>query len=139
MAEVTVVPRLGAPEAMRARYSPADLSLDTDLIPRIEIARTRCTALDEELADIERRIASLEPVLSFQAMSDLHHVLQTARGQLAALPSRQEERRRHARMAKEVLALKVAATEWAATSIDPLIANVRDTLFEVTRSEGASS
>lgn len=127
-ASTGVVPVADAAPAIVTAYRPIDLLVGSDLIPKIEERRAARARLDADLQTADAGIAALESFLSFAAIDDVSRQLHLLKGMRAAVASQQEERRHHANIARQLLALKITSAELAAKSIDPLVANVRDTL-----------
>jgi hypothetical protein len=119
-----------------ATYRAIDLLVGSDIIPKIEEKRAARARVDADLQTADATISSLESVVSFAAVDDVSRRLHFLRGLRNALASNQEERRQHARIVKELLALKVTATELAAKSIDPLLASVRNTMLKANATPG---
>ncbi len=135
-ASTTTPTQTAAPIA--AVYRAIDYLVGSDLIIKIEEKRAEQVRISADLLTADEAIRNLESVLSFSAIDEVSRRLHYLRGIRNALPSNQEERRQHARIAKEALALKITATELAAKSIDPLLASVRDMLIKANPATGES-
>jgi hypothetical protein len=107
-------------------FRAVDLVVAPELVQNIQARRAVHARLVRELEELSRAIAGLEEALSFVAMNQLvrrQHLLTAIR---IALPSHQEERRQHARIAKRLLELRVAATDSATQAIAPLFETARE-------------
>jgi hypothetical protein len=132
----TTTPAEPAAVPMTARYRSLDFLVGSDLIMKIEQKRAEQLRIHADLQTADDAIRDLESVASFAAIDVVSRRLHFLQGLRKALPSNQEERRQHARITKETLALKITATELAAKSIDPLLASVRDMLIKANAAPG---
>ncbi len=115
-------------------YREIDMVIAPDLVRCIEECRDVRLRIDIELQELSASISELEEILSVQAMEGLRRRHAMLHAIKPALNSHQEERRQHARIDKELLALKIMAMQQSASAVKPLFDQVRS--FDAETSGG---
>jgi hypothetical protein len=124
--------------ALVPTYRTLDVLVAPEVVRQLEGRRAAAARIDNDLVDLDAAIKELETAVSFAAMSHLRRRVQMLKAIKVALVPQQEERRQHARIAKELLLLKIGSSDAAAGAVDPLFSAIRHVVYD-TPSEGATT